>query len=491
MRAFRVTVLFILTTLILVFAGCGGDGAGGAGSGETTSQALMLDPVKAATHLSKAGDTRGAYWVRSMDINWGDVEASPGEYDWSSADEMIAGGQEHEVYFLAMVKPFASWDQDTCHQDAAFEAESPKGGGKKIKVGKPCDMEAYRTFLSKLVERYDGDGKDDMPGLKVPVRYWEIMNEPSMQGGSTGGMGEELKFFVGTPQEYLDILKASYSAIKAADPGAQVAHAGMAGMQQSFIDFWQPVFAAGAGDYFDIANIHAISVGPDNEDLFTIRFRRFLDSYGLGERPIWITEVQFGDLTGRPADLPAYERLMVRATVFSLAQGADKLFYIENWTGWDRPGPPGPGPDAKPPEGAGPGEKPPEGASPVPGGIPPEGAGAETGVKPPESDKATPPDSSTWKVYLNLVDKINGFDSIQVLAEQFSEGDADNEGATSIVGQYKFIRREKAVYVLWGQAPLPPEISGTVVVTDIYGESRQMDASSIRLSSNPVFVEKL
>ena len=35
-----------------------------------------------------------------------------------------------------------------------------------------------------VVERYDGDGLDDMPGFEYPIRHWEIGNEPDVQSPS-------------------------------------------------------------------------------------------------------------------------------------------------------------------------------------------------------------------------------------------------------------------------------------------------------------------
>lgn len=466
--------LLALTMMLALVSWACGDGDESAAVKDTTASddgnaPLELDPAKAATHLSKVADTPGVYWVRGMDMVWGEIETSPGAYDWSISDEMISASQQQDIYLLAMVKPFAGWDQETCHRDPAYDAALPRNGGAAtIKVGSPCDMQAYGSFLRQLVERYDGDGTDDMPGLAIPVKYWEIMNEPSMQGGETGGMGEELKFFVGTPEEYLEILRTSYESIKEADPGAQVAHAGMAGMQPQFVAFWKPVFSGGGGEYFDIANIHAISVDEHRQDLFTISFRRLLEQYGLGDKPIWITEVQLGSLAERPEDTGAFEELLVKASVFSLAHGADKLFYIENWLFWDNPE---------------------MLAGPAPMG--------EEGPK----EKPKPPLSSTQKVYLNLVSMINDFDSIEVLADDFQEkivaGPAPDGGqgaggapeATSVIGQYGFKKGDRTVYVLWGEAPLPPQISGDVILTDIYGDSSRVAASSVRLSDVPVFIE--
>ncbi|MBI5367041.1 MAG: hypothetical protein HZA54_08385 [Planctomycetes bacterium] len=37
---------------------------------------------------------------------------------------------------------------------------------------------AHLTFVRAAVERYGGDGVDDMPGLRVPIRPWQVENEP-------------------------------------------------------------------------------------------------------------------------------------------------------------------------------------------------------------------------------------------------------------------------------------------------------------------------
>ncbi len=42
--------------------------------------------------------------------------------------------------------------------------------------------EQYYDYLYHVVERYDGDGINDMPGLKRPVIYFELGNEVSESG---------------------------------------------------------------------------------------------------------------------------------------------------------------------------------------------------------------------------------------------------------------------------------------------------------------------
>ncbi|TSC92883.1 MAG: hypothetical protein CEN89_401 [Candidatus Berkelbacteria bacterium Licking1014_7] len=424
----------------------------------------QIDPQKEATHLSKVAGEKGAYWMRGLPITWNEIEKEKGEYDWTFTDEGLKGKDDYfsgDVYHIAMVWPYANWDQDVCRQGDKYKATGHlKNSDEDLKIGAPCDIKAYANFVEKVVERYDGDGVNDAPGLKTPIKYWEIMNEPEMQGGGIGGAGEELKFFVGSSQEYLEILKTSYEAVKKADSEAKVAHAGMAGMQQNFQDFWNPILAGGGGNYFDIANIHTINTDEKREDMYVMKFKKYLEKFGIKDKPVWVTEVQFGELQDKPKDIEEFNRTLAKSSVFALAQGADKLFYIENWTTWDNP-------DAfKPPK---------------------EGEKDKKEPKP----KIDLSNNSTHKVYLNLVDKINSFGKIETLQEKFTEGKDDNSGATSQIGQYKFINGNKAVYVLWGSAQLPAEISGKVKVTDIYGESQEIDAGSIKLSDTPIFVEKL
>jgi hypothetical protein len=437
---------------------------------ETTSsqsKQVSLDPKKEATHISKVAGVEGAYWIRGFDVVWNSIEPEKGKYSWEETDKMLAefkGGQVEGAYHLSIIWPYANWDQETCHTGEKYLATGHlKRGGEDLYMGAPCDMTAYGEFIGKVVERYDGDGKNDMPDLKIPVKHWEIINEPSMQGGSLGGAGEDLKFFVGTSKEYFEILKTSYESIKKADSKAKVLHAGMAGMHNDFVEFWTPVFELGAGKYFDIANIHSISTNENTEDLFVIRFKRFLEKFGLEKKPIWVTEAQYGGLMEKPKNIPEFDKLMARSTVFALAKGADKIFLIENWTTW----------------------------------------GDEAPIEPPEPDKddkgdkekGPPPkvdltDSSTHKVYLNLLEKINSFDKIETLNEKFSENPSDYEGATSTVGHYKFTYGKNVVYVLWGEgSAVAPEISGKLKVTDIYGESKEIDAGSLKLSGSPIFVE--
>lgn len=357
---------------------------------------------------------------------WDKLQKDSGEYDWSFSDNYIKKSQSYNFNIVATIWPFANWDQKSCHslemcRGFGFEGRPPWPPVKLPTYRcKPCDMTAYSNFVQDLVERYDGDGLNDMPGLKYPIKYWEVLNEPEIRT-------RELTFFNGTPDEYFQNLKTTYNAVKTADPEAKVLHAGMAGILKGSLDFWDPVFGKGAGNYFDIASIH--SIDTDNEDLFAKEMKDFLKSHNLS-KPIWITEAQYGKGRGGIYDKEDFAKLLIKSFVSAFGNGAEKIFYV----GLSTPTP----------------------------GHPHAALITQRGQKNP-----------VYYSFKTLVEKIDYFESVERLAED----------------QYKFTIADRVVYVLWGSGNVPSEITGLVKVTDIKGDEKEILARSIALTDSPIFVE--
>ncbi|MBI5378646.1 MAG: hypothetical protein HZA23_00625, partial [Nitrospirae bacterium] len=107
----------------------------------------------------------------------------------------------------------------------------------------PVDTAAYQAFVRAVVERYDGDGVDDMPGLTAPIRYWQVSNEISNQ---LSGFSE--------------LQRITYTAIKDACPDCYVLIGGVGGMPANypgnFNGVYLPILQALAGRYMDIFDFH-------------------------------------------------------------------------------------------------------------------------------------------------------------------------------------------------------------------------------------------
>jgi hypothetical protein len=70
----------------------------------------------------------------------------------------------------------------------------------------------FAEWVTRVVERYDGDGIEDMPGLRWPVALFEI--------------GSEFSSYQPEPvADYLATLEIAYRAAHRANPGVRVAHA--------------------------------------------------------------------------------------------------------------------------------------------------------------------------------------------------------------------------------------------------------------------------
>jgi len=296
-------------------------------------------------------------------------------------------------------------------------------------------MDAYRRFVSALVERYDGDGIGDMPGLKYPIKHWQVGFAPSLRG-------RYLVFFDGSSQDYLEVLIATYQAVKEADPEAKVLHATMGTMLPPQVSFWEPIFEKGS-QYFDIASIQMVwplaefgHAELDKTGLIAMaegyvpEFKELLSKYGI-DKPIWVTNAFYYP----HADVSPEElgQILVKSYVSSFACGADKFFYERFKALLFEP------PFFKQ-------------AALV----------SENGEKSP-----------AYYGLKTLIEKLDKFTSAEKLAE----------------GQYRFTVEGKAIYVLWGSGEIPEEITGEVLVTDIYGKETRTDSSAIKLTESPIFVE--
>ncbi len=397
----------------------------------------------------KNGKEAGGNWDRPFFelFEWGLLEPEPETFDFSLTDQYVKKAQEYGFNTLACIQPFASWDQEA-NLGKFPQVDSPNPRGTKTRA-KPSDMKAYRNFVKELVERYDGDGQDDMPGLKYPIKYWEVANEPEMQE-------PPLIFFQGPPQDYFEVLKSTYEAVKSADSDAKVLNGGMAGMKDFMTEYWQEVLDLGGGDYFDIANMHSIGHG---EPLNIPEFRDFLSKNNLS-KPIWVTEVQIEDRQDKKSE-EYYAQSLARSYIFALANGVDKFFYV----------------NLRLPE----------------RGLPAEGEGG-----PGFSDLSTLISEEGQKqplfyAHQTIEEKLDQPISVEKIKEDVEPAVSDGHSGSRkvLVGQYKFKLGDKTVYALWGTGETPAEISGKIKVTYLDGEEKEMNASELSLTENPVFVEKL
>lgn len=151
----------------------------------------------------------------------------------------------------------------------------------------PKDEKTYSDFVKAVVERYDGDGIDDMPGLKNPIKHWQVDNEPP----------KRLK-------GYTKLLEITYKAIKEADSDCKVLIGGATGfpkdLEKNFSRDFVPMLKELSGKYFDIFDFHWYGTLKEYSGCQKACkvIRKALDDNGFTNVPIWITEM--GAYSGKP-----------------------------------------------------------------------------------------------------------------------------------------------------------------------------------------------
>ena len=177
-------------------------------NGQTSRPPFALGVEYMTMGLAEAYARTGVQWAKAMGSGfaWGDIEPNPPvrgkhTYNWTHPDRLILEYQRAGFrHFHLYVRCLNRW--------ASSKPVKAIGGGSW--PPKSQYLPDYVAFLRALVQRYDTKSPNHAPGLLYPVEYFEIEAE--------WGTG----FWQGTLDEYLELLRVAYPAIKAANPNAKV-----------------------------------------------------------------------------------------------------------------------------------------------------------------------------------------------------------------------------------------------------------------------------
>jgi F5/8 type C domain len=234
--------------------------------------------------------------------------------DWS---QMLPDGTSGPTDFSAYDAEVAAASQEAAAMHVQLSVQLGSGGPEVAFVNNGT----WAARVEQVVEHW-----------KSEVHYWEAWNEPNATYGS--------------PQSYVqNVLAPFYTAVKTADPSAQVIGGTVVGMD---LGYWQGIAAAGGFKYMDIAAIHPYTGHNRSweEEEMPAAFqslRALMTANGAGSMPIWITEVGwwsdgpsdfFGqadriaraELWMHALDIPVMEYLMYQGTTgdglsFSMIEG--------------------------------------------------------------------------------------------------------------------------------------------------------------------------
>jgi len=189
---------------------------------------LWGNPSTTARDLQLAKDG-GFHWVKQR-FEWRNIEGkNKGEFEWNEPDRILDAISQSGLKVIARVDNQPKWAASTIQWPGS---------------GPPDNPNDWTDFLTALATRYKGR-----------IQAYEVWNEPNLDRE----WGDKQP----DASAYAALLKASYAAIKAADPQALVISAGMSPTtendQHAIPDtqFIQQMYAAGAQNSFDMLGVHA------------------------------------------------------------------------------------------------------------------------------------------------------------------------------------------------------------------------------------------
>lgn len=229
-------------------------------------------------------DNLGVKWIR-FDMAWDLVQRNDANhYDWSRYDRMIAAANRHGLNMLPILAYTPTWArQQACAAD--FQCA-------------PADPNKFAAFAHEAAIRY----------APLGIKTWEIWNEPNINA-----------FWLPSPNAtaYTDLLKASYTAIKNADPQAKVISGGLSPAENTPghiapRDFLTAMYLSGAKNYLDAVGYHPYSFPALPGSIFSWSgwsqmsdlnpsMRSIMIANGDGDKQIWATE--YGVPSGGQSDV--------------------------------------------------------------------------------------------------------------------------------------------------------------------------------------------
>jgi hypothetical protein len=232
----------------------------------------IVNPTSVYKTLQKSGVK-----LARASMSMGVVEPTQGQYssgwlaDYNTWISQLKSVGVKPVIDVVGAAPWATGSQDP------FQVPSDPGAYSAF-------VSDYASFLSTVASRYAGR-----------VAAWEIWNEEDEAAFWTGG---------GNAAQYTQLLKAAYSAVKAADPSATVVMGGLTGNDYNFLS---QVYADGGAGSFDAVGVHTDTacdvVSPydilrdpngliDPDSFLGYReVHAVMAAHGDANKPIWMTEL--------------------------------------------------------------------------------------------------------------------------------------------------------------------------------------------------------
>jgi hypothetical protein len=215
----------------------------------------------------------GVHLLRQS-FDWRALEPRPGRYKLHYYDDFVEALARNRIRLLPVLG-----------DPPRFRSSRPAHGAHRG-VYPPKRFADMGALASALVKRYGPRGSfwRERPGVpKVPIRSWQIWNEPSLPVYWASGPN---------PAAYVRLLRVVGKAIKRSDARAEIVSAGLpeSRLGVPFKQYLNGMYDAGAAGSFDTLAVHPYAKDAAGAVDALQEARRITDR--RGDHPlIWVTEL--------------------------------------------------------------------------------------------------------------------------------------------------------------------------------------------------------
>jgi polysaccharide biosynthesis protein PslG len=280
------------------------------------------------------------------DVTWAFVEPSPGRFNWSAPDEIVAEAARHHLHALLIVDSSPLWASGGSASNPLWYWLPPRS------------PDAYGVFAAAIAARYGPGGAFWKENPRLPrylpagLELWNEENSSMFWGGLPPN-----------PRLYAAMVTAAYPQIKRADSSMTVVTGGLApggayddvtcsgsggsghnAQAWNGLNYLQALYADGIRGHFDAVGWHpynywkgataAQMLAYDRCSAWSqmastpVSVRSLMSAHGDAAKRIWITE------TGAPTCIAAATyRCVGPAQQADLASAEARLWQTLSWAG--------------------------------------------------------------------------------------------------------------------------------------------------------------
>jgi len=259
----------------------------------------------------------GSWRLWDSYVSWRDLEPQKDQWRFDALDRIVATAERHRLSVLLTLGMTPSWASSRPEEACAY------GNGC---AAEPARLEDWENYVRTVVSRYRGR-----------IEAYELWNEAHFtELESPYDAAGKAYFYSGSCAKMVEMGRIAYRVIKEIDPDAKLTSPSIH-VQGDWIRKLRLYLRLGGNAYTDAVSFHFYASTPEDGLRSMSAVREAMKAYGLGDKPLWNTEVGFvirnqaEPSTKAGASPHDAAGLIARSFLLNAAGGVDRLY----WYAWD------------------------------------------------------------------------------------------------------------------------------------------------------------